>query len=174
MAAFRHGSKDDMYDSDSSDAEEVEELTGWIDDEDPEDDNPPPPKPVVVEVPKIDVVAKSKYIVDNVNLFYALCEVDDWGFVNFSDEEQEDIMKSLEVRTYAPGENIIVEGDDKVSATELFIVSATEETADFAEVEVVNGNILAGTEVFLTRLHRGQYFGQKYFLTRREVRRLGI
>lgn len=52
---------------------------------------------------------------------------------------------------------------------ELYIVTATEETADFAEVEVVNGNILEGTEVFLTRLHRGQYFGQKFFLTRRAV-----
>lgn len=52
---------------------------------------------------------------------------------------------------------------------DLYFVMATEDTAHIAEVEVVNGNLLAGTEVFLTRLHRGQYFGQKFFLTRRAV-----
>jgi hypothetical protein len=63
-------------------------------------------------------------------------------------------------------ELFIVEGD---SGGDLFIVSATEDTADLEEVEVVNGNILEGTEVFLTRLQRGQFFGQKFFLTRRAV-----
>lgn len=51
----------------------------------------------------------------------------------------------------------------------MFIVVATEDTAHYAEVEVVTQNQLAGTEVFLTRLRRGQYFGQKFFLTRRAV-----
>jgi hypothetical protein len=48
-------------------------------------------------------------------------------------------------------------------------VVATEKTANIAEIEVVTGNLLSGTEVFLTKLHRGQYFGQKYFITRRSV-----
>jgi CRP-like cAMP-binding protein len=121
---------------------------------------------VIIEAPKIDVVRKSKYIVKHVDLFYALCEVDDWDFISFPDEQQEELMKALTVKVFAPGENIIVEGD---AGGDLFIVSATEETADLEEVEVVNGNILAGTEVFLTKLQRGQFFGQKYFLTRRAV-----
>lgn len=101
-------------------------------------------------------------------MFYALCEIDDWEFVHFPDDQQEEIMKALVVKSYQPGENIIVEGDN---GCELFIVSATEETADHAEVEVVNGNLLEGTEVFLTKLQRGQFFGQKYFLTRRVNKR---
>jgi CRP-like cAMP-binding protein len=121
---------------------------------------------IIIEAPKIDVVRKSKYIVKHVDLFYALCEVDDWDFISFPDEQQEELMKALTVKVFAPGENIIVEGD---VGGDLFIVSATEETADLEEVEVVNGNILAGTEVFLTKLQRGQFFGQKYFLTRRAV-----
>jgi hypothetical protein len=161
MAAF----KTSDYESDMSDeAVDDEILGGWLDEEDPVEEEKP--KPVVIEQPKIDVVRKSKYIVENVDLFYALCEVDDWGFVDFTDQMQEDIMRSLTVRSYAPGENIIVEGD---GGNDCYIVSATEDTAHFAEVEVVTGNILEGTEVFLTRLQRGQYFGQKYFLTRRAV-----
>ena len=163
------GFKKDDYDSDmSEEIQEEEMLSAWLDEEEPEEDpNAKPAKPVVVEPAKVDVVRKSKYIVDNVDLFYALCEVDDWGFVEFPEHLQEDIMKALTVRSYGPGENIIVEGD---GGGDCYIVSASEETAHFAEVEVVNGNILAGTEVFLTRLQRGQYFGQKFFLTRRAVR----
>jgi hypothetical protein len=162
MAAF----KKDEYESDMSDeAGDEEVLSTWLDEEEPEEEEKPA-KPVVVEQPKIDIVRKSKYVVENVDLFYALCEVDDWGFVEFSDQLQEDIMRSLTVRSYQPGENIIVEGD---GGGDCYIVSASEETAHYAEVEVVTGNILEGTEVFLTRLQRGQYFGQKYFLTRRAV-----
>jgi hypothetical protein len=163
MAAF----KKDEYESDMSDeAGDEEVLSTWLDEEEPEEEEKPA-KPVVVEQPKIDIVRKSKYVVENVDLFYALCEVDDWGFVEFSDQLQEDIMRSLTVRSYQPGENVIVEGD---GGGDCYIVSASEETAHYAEVEVVTGNILEGTEVFLTRLQRGQYFGQKYFLTRRAVR----
>eukprot|EP01032_Pedospumella_encystans_P009513 gene9513-11190_t len=165
MAAF----KKDEYDSDMSDEVlEEEPLSAWLDEEEPEEDPDERPKPVVVVSPKIDIVRKPKYIIDNLDLFYALCEVDDWGFVELADQQQEDIMKALTIRSYQPGENIIVEGD---GGNDCYIVSATEETAHFAEVEVVTGNILEGTEVFLTRLNRGQYFGQKYFLTRRAQKR---
>jgi hypothetical protein len=61
---------------------------------------------------------------------------------------------------------VIKEGD---GGNEFYIVVATEKTANIAEIEVVTGNLLSGTEVFLTKLHRGQYFGQKYFITRRSV-----
>ena len=32
---------------------------------------------------KLETIHKSQYIVDNLNLFYALCEVDDWNFMRF-------------------------------------------------------------------------------------------
>lgn len=163
MSAFRSSE----YDSDMSDEgpEEEEVLSGWLDEEDPEEEVVV--KPVVIEQPKIDVVHKSKYIVDNSDLFYALCEVDDWGFVEFPDQQQEDLMRCLTVKSYQPGENVIVEGD---GGGDCYIVSASEDTVNFSEVEVVTGNISDGTEVFLTKLQRGQYFGQKFFLTRRAVR----
>lgn len=152
-----------------SDIEGSQEVSEWLDEDDPE----PEPKPAKVlakveSVSKIDVVHKSRYIVENCNLFYALCEVDDLGFEKLPDDEQEKLMKALKVNRYNPGEIVILEGD---TGGDMYVVVASDETADTAEVEVVNGNILAGTEVFLTRLHRGQYFGQKFFLTRRANKR---
>lgn len=161
MAAFQ-----DEFESDMSDNEDDEQVVStWLDEEDPEVEEPV--KPVVVEVqPKISVVHKPPYIVNNLDLFFALCEIDDWEFENFSDDQQEEIMKTIQLQTYNPSEKVIAEGD---AGNDFFIVVSTEETFDVAEVEVVNTNQLAGTEVFLTRLKRGQYFGQKYFLTRRNV-----
>ena len=43
-------------------------------------------------------------------------------------------MKSLTVRAYEPGENIILEGDN---GGDMYIVVATEKIADYAEVEVI-------------------------------------
>lgn len=120
-------------------------------------------------VEKIEPVKliKSDWIMQHSDLFYALMEVDEWGeFGNMTDAEQEEIMKTLTVRVYQPGENIIVEGETGV---EMYFVVATEKTWEEEQIEVVSGNIRAGTEVFLTRLRRGQYFGQKFFLTRRPV-----
>lgn len=98
------------YESDISDIEGSQEVTAWLDEIDPEE--PPPPPPQIIDTqPKIDIVHKSKYIVENLDLFYALCEVDDWGFVNFNDEIQEEIMKTLKVEVFNAGENIITEGD---------------------------------------------------------------
>lgn len=154
------------YDSDMSDAEETgQELTGWLDEEEEEIEEKPKPAPVIVE-PKFNVMLKSPYIIKNADLFFALCELEDWEFEKMSDSSQEEIMRSLILETFKPGEKVITEGD---SGNDMFIVVATEETMRFAEVEVINENHIAGTEVFLTRLRRGQFFGQKYFLTRRAV-----
>lgn len=154
------------YESDLSDEEETgQEVSAWLEEEDPEEDEPVV-KVAPVLPPKIDIVHKSEYIVANLDLFYALCELEDWEFENLPDIAQEDLMKSLIVEEYRPGESIIVEGD---TGNDLYIIVATEKTAATAEVEVVNQNILAGTEVFLTRLRRGQFFGQKFFVTRRVV-----
>lgn len=162
MSAFT-----DSYESDLSDAVEgSQEVTAWLDEEDDEPE-PEPVKKIVVEQPKISVVQKPPYIVKHLDLFFALCELEDWDFERFSDELQEEIMRTLIIEVYQPGDRIIVEGD---IGNDMYIIVATEETAHFAEVEVINQNLLAGTEVFLTRLRRGQYFGQKFFLTRRAVR----
>ncbi len=155
-------------DYDSSDLSEDDgdnlPVSAWLDEED--DPEPVIIKPVVVQEPKIDFIHKPPYIVANLDLFFALCEVDDWEFEKLTDEQQEEIMKTLVVEKFHAGDKIIVEGD---SGNDLFIVVASEATADFAEVEVVMLNQQLGTEVFLTRLRRGQYFGQKFFITRRAV-----
>lgn len=162
MAAFQNEFESDMSDDEE---EGPQEVSAWLEEEDPEPE-PQPVKPVVVEPPKVNVIHKPPYIVKNLDLYFALCELEDWEFEKFPDDAQEEIMKTLQVSTYKPGESIIVEGD---IGNDLYFVVATDETAHFAEVEVVNQNLLAGTEVFLTRLRRGQYFGQKFFVTRRAV-----
>jgi hypothetical protein len=162
MAAFQNDYESDLSDNDEDGGQEV---TGWLDEDDPE----PEPAPVVVkapETPKIDVIHKPQYIVKNLDLYFALCELEDFEFESFADEQQEELMKTLVIESYKPGERIITEGD---LGNDMYFVVATEDSAHFAEVEVINQNLLAGTEVFLTRLKRGQYFGQKYFLTRRAV-----
>ncbi len=81
MAAF----KIDEYESDTSDEVlEEEPLSAWLDEEEPEEDPNARLKPVVVVTPKIDIVRKPKYIIDHLDFFYALCEVDDWGFVELN------------------------------------------------------------------------------------------
>ena len=50
-------------------------------------------------------------------------------------------LKSHSAQTYQPNETIIAEGDP---GGDLYIVVATEETAHFAEVEVVTKNVIAG------------------------------
>jgi cAMP-dependent protein kinase regulator len=149
---------------DSSSDEGEEAVDGdWLNEED--DFEYPEPETKVVEKIEPVKLVKSEWIMQHADLFYALMEVDEWGeFGNMTDQQQEQIMKTLTVRVYQPGENIIVEGETGV---EMYFVVATEKTWEEEQIEVVSGNIRAGTEVFLTRLRRGQYFGQKFFLTRR-------
>jgi hypothetical protein len=165
MAGFQN----EMYESGLSDDDDEggQEVSAWLEEEDLEDEEPITPKNIPILQPKIDIIHKSKYIIENLDLFYALCELEDWEFAKHPDELQEEIMKMLVVEEYKPGQAIIVEGD---TGNDFYIVVSTEENAAVAEVEVVNQNILAGTEVFLTRLSRGQFFGQKFFVTRRVVR----
>jgi hypothetical protein len=160
MAGGSHSDDDD--DDDDYDNEVVDD---WLPEEDEEIELPKPPPKVDLK-PKYNIIQKSEYIIENLDLYYALCEVDDWEFEEKEDGEQEVIMKTIVVDLYSPGEIVIKEGD---GGNEFYIVVATEKTANIAEIEVVTGNLLSGTEVFLTKLHRGQYFGQKYFITRRSV-----
>jgi hypothetical protein len=165
MSAFQQHNE---YESDLSDADADgnNDVTAWLDEDDPEPEMEVEVKVKEPETPKINIVQKPQYIVKHLDLYFALCELEDWEFENFADEAQEELMKSLIIETYSPGDRIIVEGD---IGNDMYFVVASEDSAHFAEVEVVNQNQLAGTEVFLTRLRRGQYFGQKFFLTRRAV-----
>eukprot|EP01034_Spumella_vulgaris_P036339 gene36339-44829_t len=130
---------DDDDDDDDDDSSDNEVVDDWLPEEEDEDDLPkPPPKPVAK--PKFDIAGKSTYILDNLDLYYALCEVDDWEFSEKDDFEQESIMKTIVVDHYKPGEIVIKEGD---GGNELYIVVATEKTAQIAEIEVVTGNIQA-------------------------------
>jgi hypothetical protein len=156
---------DDDDDDDDDDESDNEVVDDWLPEEEDEVELPKPP-PKAPAKPKFDTTFKSSYILENLDLYYALCEVDDWEFSEKDDHEQESLMRTIVVDVYKPGESVIKEGD---GGNELYIVVSTEKTAQIAEIEVVTGNIQAGAEVFLTRLHRGQYFGQKYFITRRSV-----
>jgi hypothetical protein len=150
---------------DSSDSEDDGNMvSSWLDEQD--EDEPVVVKPVVVPQKPMRVIPKSEYIVDHKELYLALCELEDFDFEKQPKEQQEALMRTLQVISYNAGDNIIVEGD---TGNDLFIVVASESTFEEAEVEVVMQNQQLGTEVFLTRLRRGQYFGQKFFVTRREV-----
>jgi hypothetical protein len=147
-----------------SDEEDEDITSSWLDDDDPE---PEPVKPVVLKEDERRIIVKSDYINAHSDLFYALMEIDEWTeFANMSDADQEAIMRTVTVRSYEPGENIIVEGE---SGIEFYFVVASERTFEEEQIEVVSGSIRAGNEVFLTRLRRGQYFGQKFFIARRQV-----
>lgn len=102
------GQHRDEYDSDLSEGEGEEgpEITAWLDEEDPEEDDPTPTKrpsinSVVID-PKINIMQKSAYIISHLDLFYALCELEDWEFEKQNDEFQEEIMKTTIVETYKP------------------------------------------------------------------------
>lgn len=161
MAAFQND-----IDSDLSDQEEGAEVTGWLDESDEEEEEPKKPPPIQEDLKmQIDIMLKSAYIIRNADLFYALCDLEDLEFDKMSDEQQEEIMRSLVVETFEPGEIVIKEGD---TGNDMYIIVATQESNRTAEVEVIQ-NVDTPQEQFLTKLRRGQYFGQKFFLTRRVV-----
>eukprot|EP01033_Poteriospumella_lacustris_P008743 gene8744-6283_t len=163
MAAFQND-----IDSDLSDQEEGAEVTGWLDESDEEEEEPKKPPPIQEDLKmQIDIMLKSAYIIRNADLFYALCDLEDLEFDKMSDEQQEEIMRSLVVETFEPGEIVIKEGD---TGNDMYIIVATQESNRTAEVEVIQ-NVDTPQEQFLTKLRRGQYFGQKFFLTRRVNKR---
>lgn len=149
-----------------SDNEEGQDVTGWLDEEDEEVEQPKKAPPIQEDLKQeIDMMLKPAYIIKNSDLFYAMCELEDLEFESMPDEQQEIYMRSLIVETYQPGECIIREGD---VGNDLYFVVATQDTNRVAEVEVIQ-NQDSGQEQFLTKLRRGQYFGQKFFLTRKMV-----
>ena len=179
------------FDDDDDDGSLGEIDHNWLESEDPElvedlDIEKEKKLEESLKETRVSTIQKSQYIIDNKDLFYALCEVEDWEFKDMDDEVQEETMKSLELQTYQPGENIIVEGTE---GSEFYIVVASEETAAYAEVEVVKktdkwesqqNNVSfedqkEGTnstaEEFITRMRHGAIFGHKRFITRRPAPR---
>ena len=103
------------------------------------------------------MIPDSEYIRHHLDEFSALCEVEDLDFVSKNVTEQEAIIRSMNIVTFAPGQHVFEMGD---SSADFYIVVADQRTCATAHVEVVrDGRVL-------TRLYRGQYFGQMQFLTR--------
>eukprot|EP01040_Poterioochromonas_malhamensis_P021706 gene21706-26247_t len=126
MAAFQND-----IDSDLSDQEEGAEVTGWLDESDEEEEEPKKPPPIQEDLKmQIDIMLKSAYIIRNADLFYALCDLEDLEFDKMSDEQQEEIMRSLVVETFEPGEIVIKEGD---TGNDMYIIVATQESNRTAE-----------------------------------------
>jgi CRP-like cAMP-binding protein len=67
------------------------------------------------------------------------------------------LMQSLEIRDYGPGEVCVAEG---AQGAEVYIIIATEESVSEAELEIIKAT-KSNTEIFLTRLNRGKYFGER-------------
>mmetsp|Transcript_24677 Transcript_24677/g.36361 ORF Transcript_24677/g.36361 Transcript_24677/m.36361 type:complete len:515 (+) Transcript_24677:137-1681(+) len=97
-------------------------------------------------------------------MFAQLREITDLQFDSLEPSDQQELIRSIETRTMYPGDIVVREGDDDDGGC-FFLILGPED----AQVEVVR--TVNGAEEFLTRLGRGQYFGQKYFMSNRVVRR---
>jgi len=159
---------DASSESDESDVYEVEDfgneasISNWLEEEDEVHQEHETPPPIIrIQVPD------HPYFNENKQLFLALAEVEDLNFLQLISSRQEELMKSLEIERYFPAEIIFEEGS---TSLDMYFIVECDETTIEAEVEVVRKNDDDNTEKLLTRLTKGQYFGQKYFLTKRLVR----
>ena len=153
---------------DSSDDDLGENLdTNWLDDVDPEQEALAELERAMMATQRrpsyqIQMVREKgdyRYSADQANLILALNEVDGLGFTALADELQHQLVESTVVRTYEPGELIMAE-DTLPEAMPLFLVVASASTATTAEVDLMRkGKVV-------TRLKRGDLFGQRFFLTR--------
>jgi hypothetical protein len=153
---------DELSDLDD-DVIENDNTVDWFEEEDELPDE-------VVEVAPKEVKAKitDPFLLANIDLYHALCEMEDVNFVSLEYSKQVELMNSLKIRHYKPGE-VIFEEDDPIS-TALYIVVASDRTAKVAEVEIMRNSEDKLTKV-LSRMRRGHFFGQKYFLTKQQVRK---
>jgi serine/threonine protein kinase/CRP-like cAMP-binding protein len=92
-----------------------------------------------------------------------LNEVQDLRFNSLDSDLKNTLLKSLELREYNKDDIIVAQGDNPGGF--YFILGPST-----AEVEVVKRN-KDGTDKLLTRLRKGQYFGEKFFVSRREAKR---
>ena len=99
---------DDYISLDGSEDESVGDIDdNWLESEDPEPteeelerERKKKARILANALPKIAVVHKPQYILDNIDLFYALCEVDDWGFADFPDELQMEVCVNRYMNMY--------------------------------------------------------------------------
>ena len=73
-------------------------------------------------------------------------------------------MMTLVVQEFKPGEVIFYQGS---RSTEVYFIIGASDEKSLAEVEVIK--LEDGKEKLMTRLSIGQYFGQIYFITKRQV-----
>lgn len=120
-----------------------------------------------IELKPIIEVPDNPYFTAHRALYIGLCELDDLNFNQFSINRKEELMKSLYIEKYEPNSIVFEEGSSQM---DMYFLLGAAEPRCVGEVEVIkqqdNGSIK-----ILTRLTKGQYFGQKYFLTKRMVSR---
>lgn len=152
---FEDEEEDEMSDLDD-DMMDGEKIRDWFD-EDEEELIPTTQHSVIKNEIPDDVFMKN-----NVDLFFALCDIDVWDFGAIPYSQQIEIMSTLTITTYHKSENVYVEKDSHSES--FFIVIASEETCAFAEL-----NVFRDSESSITKLKRGHIFGFKYFLVKQSV-----
>ena len=136
-----------------SDIEDMddEDVVDWIDED--TDDDP------VVRQANIHPVAEDLSTNPEVQLRSELLKIEDLRFDTLPQSDQLEILKSVQIQYFSPGEHIVTEGDD---ATGFYLILGPAN----AEVEV-----LKKSKGLITRLKQGKCFGEKFFISRREAKR---
>jgi hypothetical protein len=148
------------------DSDNDSNVVDWLDGE---EDDPEEAKvavsPAKIESKPMIEIPNSPYFSENRALYMALIEVEGLVFLTFSINRKEELMRSLELERYEPGQVIFEEGSSEM---DMYFVVGAQEPRCVGEVEVAKRNDDRVDKV-LTRLTKGQYFGQMYFLTKRLV-----
>lgn len=133
-----------------------EELVDWI--EEASDNGDFSMASIVAPVQNLDPNPEN-LSTDELQLKSELRKVEDLRFDTLPISDQLEIIRSLEVQYFSPGEHIVTEGDD---ATGFYLVLGPTS----AEVEVVKKS-----KGLITHLKQGKCFGEKFFISRREAKR---
>ena len=157
----------DNGDSDaSSEAEEV--ISNWLDELDDDEE-----VKLVGAAASAAVVAHNSsrtpapthpVLCENLDLYYSLCDVEDLDFSLKSEETQVLLFSTIEVVEFVAGQNVFEAGD---SSEDFYIIVSSDAAVGLTRVAVI-GRTAQGSETLITYLHRGQYFGQMFFLTRQK------
>lgn len=169
-------SDDDIKDFENDDLENEDVLNDWLDEKDEVKveqtmnssvhQSHHDKKPYrIVDVPS------DEYMTSNRGVYLMLCSVEDLNFEESSLARREELMRSLEIVMFQPGHIVFEEGD---SSSDMFFVVECEDPRVEPFVEVTKKNEGESNEKLLTRLTKGQYFGQKYFLTKRSVKQSNL
>lgn len=136
-----------------SDIEDMddEDVVDWIDEDTDEE--------LVVPTLRTGFIPEECDTSPEVLLRSELLKIEDLRFDTLPQSDQLEILKSVEIQYFAPGEHIVTEGDD---ATGFYLILGPIN----AEVEV-----LKKSKGLITRLKQGKCFGEKFFISRREAKR---